>query len=93
MSVCMCDCHRVYPDSLSASKKWVVYAGLADMEDGGCCAAEISGQLHRQLLQQLLSPPESPTITPLTGPPCDSLSEGYYSSFERFSESSAVDSV
>jgi hypothetical protein len=32
----------------------VVYAGLADMEDGECCAAEIFRQLLRQLFPQLL---------------------------------------
>jgi hypothetical protein len=52
--LCVYDCNRVCPDSLSASKKCVVYAGLADMEDGGCWAAEIFGRLLRQLFWQLL---------------------------------------
>jgi hypothetical protein len=44
LCVCtVCDYDRVCPDSLSAWKKWVVYVGLADMEDGGCWAAEIFG--------------------------------------------------
>jgi hypothetical protein len=100
-SLCVCGCNRVCPDSLSATKKWVVCAGLADMEDGGCCAAEILGQLLQQLFRQPLrsSSESSSKSSSESSRSCssdssdtsssNSSSESYYSSFEKSTGSSA----